>query len=238
MRAWIANPLYRAEPWDKGLEWEQKAFNTTVNRGNAGELAKKFNWTFNNLIMKQSFYTKVFILIIIISCIYSCKKTILHDEQTMIEDNFLSIVDTSAYLTGSFRKPPQSQKLHSQLLIEVNKEIICNARIDELIDDYLNKDSNFKDFKDLFNKVKCNNFHLEDTFKEKIGKYDISFDRKIQSNKNYIGKIDFENLRTDGKNAILVLTKSQGNSGITYIILLSKSNGIWTVIKRDVLYQS
>lgn len=188
--------------------------------------------------MRQSFFIRILILILAISCIYSCQKNKRDDVQTMITDNFLEMVDTAAYVTGSFRKPPQIKKNNSLLLVEFNSEIKCNTRIDNFIIDYLNKDVNLNKFSIFFTKAACENFHFDNTFQRKIGKYTISFDENIRKSKNYVGKIDIENLRINGNKAILVLSKSQEDSGITYIVLLSKDNGIWKVIKRDVLYQS
>ena len=42
-------------------------------------------------------------------------------KQKFIEENFLQIVDTNAYLTGSFRKPPDSLNKKTKLDVEQKK---------------------------------------------------------------------------------------------------------------------
>jgi hypothetical protein len=175
-------------------------------------------------------------LLLFIAC---ANKTDLN--QKFIEDNFLKMVDTTAYITGSFRKPPNSLKKKLKLLVELNPEINYNKDIDDLVINFFKNNTEYEAmFKNLINDdIPYCEFLLDEKFPKKIGKYSINFkDSKLKNSSDYVGMVDIQNFKISQNKAMLVLSKSEEKSSITYIVLLIKDANKWKIIKTETLSQS
>lgn len=160
--------------------------------------------------------------------------------QTFVEQNFLIIVDTLAYNTGSFVTLPSDTISYPALSVELSKNISYNDKVEKIILNYFDKNVKLKKtFDDVLEIKDEQEIILSSNFPNKIGKYNI-FLEKVNRDKNikYAGAIGINNLRIKENKAVLVLSEYVEHYGNTYIVLLVKENNQWRVFKRDLLWQS
>lgn len=188
---------------------------------------------------------KIYIILIVITLNFACKNKEETErnfitEQKFISNNFLEIVDTSAYSTGAFVFLPGDTVKCSKLSVNLTSNVIYNKKVDEFTLTYFEKNKKLKSaFKDLLENGKHVEFSLNSDFPKQIGKYSIflngnNIDKKIK----YAGRIDIQNFKVYKNKAILILSKSVGHYGTTFIILLKKEKDTWKVSSREVLFQA
>lgn len=181
-------------------------------------------------------------IVILITLSFACQNKIeIDSEQIFISDNFLKIVDTTAYKTGAFVFLPSDTIIyHPKLSVNLTSKITYNKKIDELTHAYFEKDKKLKSsFKDLLEKGKYIEFSLDSNFPKKIGKYVIFFNGKnIDKKIKYAGRIDIQNFKMYKNEAIMILSKSIEHYGTTFILVLKKENDTWKVVRKEILYQA
>lgn len=182
---------------------------------------------------------KNIIILINLLIIFGCSEK-SNIEQTFIEQNFLIIVDTLAYNTGSFVTLPSDTISYPALSVELSKNISYNDKVEKIILNYFDKDVKLKKtFDDVLDMKDKQEIILNSNFPNKIGKYSVFLDEANRDkNIKYAGAIGINNLRIKGNKAILVLSEYVEHYGNTYIVLLIKENNQWRVFKRDLLWQS
>ncbi|KVV15064.1 hypothetical protein [Flavobacterium sp. TAB 87] len=191
---------------------------------------------------------KIYVLILFCSVLLSCKKDIINEQkinkinnkQKFIEDNFLKIADTVAYSRGAFITTPSDSISYPKLSVKLSRKINYIKGLEELTNAYFLKNKNLGIiFKDVINKKSYSIITLDSNFPKSIGKYYFFFnDNQQDKSIKYAGRIDIENFKIYKNKAVLLLTKSVGRYGTTFIVLLIKENGNWKVYKRDVLLMS
>lgn len=194
-----------------------------------------------NLNIKR--YLGCLVVILLISC---KNENTVGTYKTIIEDNFLGIVDTMAYRYGSFRPLPpvlgaeERFNNHSLILISINGKIVYDVYNERYIKDFLKQNTTFKnEFENLNNDQQYAVFSIEKKFPRKIGKYLLSFNlNKIDTTHQYGGHLEIKNFKFSDDLGFLLIEKSEGKSMICFIVLFKKINNEWKIIKREVLYES
>ncbi|HAH54526.1 MAG TPA: hypothetical protein DCM02_04380 [Flavobacterium sp.] len=178
-------------------------------------------------------------ILVLIALNFACKNK-LDSEQSFISNNFLKIVDTTAYNTGAFVLLPSDTVRYPKLSINLNPSVTYNKKIDEFTLAYFENNKNLKSaFKDLLENGKYDEFSLNSDFPKQIGKYNIFFNGKnIDEKIKYAGRIEIQNFKIYKNKAILILSKSVGHYGSTFIILLKREKDTWEISRREVLFQA
>lgn len=195
-------------------------------------------------IMKAPQSYMYFLYCLLLLCL-SCKKEIVIEresskanlEQEFIKENFLEIVDTIAYSKGAFITTASDSISYPRLSVRLSHRIDYNEGLEEFTNAYFakNKDVSII-FKDVIKKKNYSIITLDSNFPKNIGKYYFFFDDNQQDKTiKYAGRIDIENFKIYKDKAILILTKSLGRYGASYVIMLIKENGNWRIYKREVL---
>lgn len=179
----------------------------------------------------------IFSLLIMVSI--SCNNKVKLEQQ-FIEENFLEIVDTLAYNTGTFVPLEKDTIKYPELALKFSQKIDYNKKVDEITTGFLEEN---KQLKLMFQSVLKHGNHstisLDSNFPKKIGKYLIYFNEsEIDKKVKYAGRIDIENLKIYKDKAILILSETVERYGTTYILFLVKEHDKWKVLERKVLYQS
>jgi hypothetical protein len=190
----------------------------------------------------------MFFMTIIFFCAFGCKKENINKED-IIADNFIQLVDTFAYKTGTFIPVPfvENEKLDSN-----KKEIIPNTAfgvnlVDSIvfdkivhkdIDELVNKNPKFKKlYGDLISKGRYENFQISSNFPKSIGKYKIYNDSSIDK-PNFVGEVELCNFKLYEDRIMVVLIKSVGHSKRADIIILKRTNNLWKIVDRTNLFVS
>lgn len=185
-------------------------------------------------------------LILLVSVFIGCKDNKKNHPQKIIEDNFLTLVDTFAYEYGSFRpvgidarsEEPNSVKHYPELSIFINKKIGNSNIAKNEIHNFLQKEKLDSKFKELTNE-KDSQFVLDTAFPKKIGRYNISFEPKKPTKIKYAGEVAFSNFKISEDLGYFIVELSDGvDSSIGFIVLIEKIDGIWKIIKREALYRT
>ena len=161
-------------------------------------------------------------------------------EQRFIDENFLEIVDTLAYDTGTFVPLEKDTIRYSELAIQLSQNIHYNKKIDEITAIFFEENKQLKSkFQSVLKHGINSEISLDSNFPKKIGKYRIYFsENKIDKKIKFAGRIDIENLKIYKDKAILILSETVEHYGTTYILFLVKEHDKWKVLERKVLYQS
>jgi hypothetical protein len=185
-----------------------------------------------NMLKKRIFF-------VIIVFIIGCKEDTENDFYALINDNFLSMVDTTAYKTGRLIQIP------NDTVAGISFEKICIKVEDQLRTSKVLKQSVFKsvsnenllEFKSL----------LEKDFETRIEKFDKSSirnlgrfelvtssdDLKFKKCDVLAGQIAFHQPYISQGKAIILLSISESNkSGYTNAFILRKRNGKWNIIEE------
>ena len=189
-----------------------------------------------------------FFMIIIFSLIAGCKKESINKE-AVIADNFIQLVDTFAYKTGTFIPVPF---VENEMLDSNNKRIIPNSAfavnlVDSIvfdkivhkdIDNLIIKNSKFRNlYGDLISKGKYENFQISSNFPQSIGKYKIYNDSSIDK-PNFVGEVELCNFKLYEDKIMVVLIKSVGHSKKADLIILKRTNNLWKIVDRTNLFVS
>ncbi|MFH7012398.1 hypothetical protein ACHRV5_11025 [Flavobacterium sp. FlaQc-52] len=180
--------------------------------------------------------------------VISCKKEIIVEKQNVqvnpgqkfIEDNFLTIVDTVAYSRGAFITTPSDSISYPKLSVKLFQRTNYIEELEEFTNSYFAKNKDLSViFKDVIDKKEYSIVTLDSSFPKSIGKYYFFFNENEQDKTmKYAGRIDIENFKIYRNKAVLLLSKSVGKYGTTFIVFLIKENGTWKVYKKDVLLLS
>ena len=194
-------------------------------------------------ILKTNYIIGIVLIVLFCS---SCEEKV-DPKEHFIKENFINIVDTTAYKYGSFRPlPPKSNDtiidVYNQfdLSIKLNDTILFERFLEKEIDIFFNSNKELKiNFKNLINNENYSDLILSSKFPSKIGRYNIFF-KEIYQGKNikYAGEVEISNFKISNNNAFLVVTKSFQKSMISYIVLFMKVNNHWKIIKREPLLVS
>lgn len=189
-------------------------------------------------IMRDKIFRIKEIVFLIIMIVVSCKKEVKLEQQ-FIEDNFLEIVDTLAYKDGTFISLPRDTLAYSDLAVNLIPKINYNKKMEEFVLSFFEENPNLKaTYKNVLLNGKYADFNLDSTFPKQIGKYHLFFDQQKSNKLKYAGRIDIENLKIYGDRAILVLTESVDQFGVTSLLLLKKEGNKWKVFRRETLMES
>jgi hypothetical protein len=184
------------------------------------------------MIIKQILFS------LLIAMTISCSKEATFEQQ-FIEDNFLKIVDTLPYSTGTFVSLPKDTIAYSDLAVNLTPEINYNKKMEEFVLSFFEENPDLKKvYLDVLEKGKYSKFPLDTTFPKQIGKYHLFPEVPKENKLKYAGRIDIENLKIYNDKAILVLSESVDHFGVTYILLLKKEGNKWKVFRRETLMQS
>lgn len=184
--------------------------------------------------------------IVLVSVFSGCKDSEKNRPQKIIEDNFLTLVDTFAYEHGSFRHvgpDPRSKvqnvvKHYPELSIFISKKIGNSNIAENEIHGFLQREKLDSKFDELTNE-KQSQFVLDTTFPKKIGRYNISFEPKKPTKIKYAGEVAFSNFKISGNIGYFIVELSDGeDSSIGFIVLIEKIDDIWKIIKREPLYRT
>lgn len=186
-----------------------------------------------NILNKKSIFS--LLIIVFLSCTNKVKL-----EQQFIEENFLKIVDTLPYDTGTFVALEKDTIKFSELALHFSQKIDYNKKIDEITTGFFEDNKQLKSiFQSVLEHGTNSEYFLDSNFPKKIGKYRIYFnENQIDKKIKFAGRIDIENLKIYNDKAILILSESVQRFGTTYIVFLVKEKGEWRVLERKVLYQS
>ncbi|MFG4002081.1 hypothetical protein [Flavobacterium aquidurense] len=196
------------------------------------------------MIKKHIYLTTFCCLLLVISCkkeiIIEKQKIKVNPGQKFIEDNFLTIVDTIAYSRGAFITTPNDSISYTKLSVKLFQRTYYLKGLEESTIVYFEKNKDLGIvFKDVINKRSYSIVTLDSNFPKSIGKYYFFFNENEQDKTmKYAGRIDIENFKIYKNKAVLLLSKSVGKYGTTFIVFLIKENGKWRVYKRDVLLMS
>jgi hypothetical protein len=186
------------------------------------------------------------ILVFLTSIASGCKDEDRNRPQKIIEDNFLTLVDTFAYEHGSFRpeapdprtKVIDNPKYYPELSIFIDKKSENSKIAENEIHGFLKREN----LDNKFNKLmyeKPTYFTFDTTFAKKIGRYNISFEPKKQKKIKYAGEVVFSNFKVSSDLGYFVVELSDGvYDSIGFIVLIEKRNGKWVVTKREPLYRT
>lgn len=191
---------------------------------------------------------KIYALLLICLLLVSCKKKAIieqkskknNGEQKFIEDNFLTIVDTVAYSRGAFITTPSDSISYPKLSVKLFQRTNYIAELEKFTNSYFeqNKDLSVI-FKDVIDKKEYSIVTLDSSFPKSIGKYYFFFNENEQDETmKYAGRIDIENFKIYRNKAVLLLSKSVGKYGTTFIVFLIKEDRTWKIYKKDVLLLS
>ena len=182
----------------------------------------------------------ILFIVFIIGLFVFCKKKEF-DGSYFIAQNFLKIVDTTSFKTGSLIFLRNENEFNSiNPTIFLSPEISYNKKIDEIIKDKINtKETLARKYRKLIYASNSLNFDLNQNFPKKIGKFLIVFDEKLATSKdNYSGNIYFQNFKIENDLAILVLNLSVDKHVKSYIIFMERKNHIWQLVSKELLYVS
>ena len=180
---------------------------------------------------------KKYLLLLLICLCVSCNNS-TNSKQKFISDNFLKIVDTTAYRKGAFiTNINDTLGYYSELSVRVSPEIKYSTKMNEIANVFFENNKELKNqFKDVIKNNSNNDFTLNSNFKKKIGNYNLFFDDvKKDMNIKYAGKIDIQNFMMLNNKAFLILTESVGKQGRTFIVLLIKNKNNWVVYKKSAI---
>jgi hypothetical protein len=190
----------------------------------------------------------VFFITIFFFFILSCKKESINKE-AVIADNFIQLVDTFAYKTGTFIPVPfiEEEKFDSNRKKIIPKtafgvNLVDSIVVDKItnrdINDLLSHNSKFNElYGELFTKGKYENFHVSSHFPKSIGRYKIYTDSSIDK-PNFVGEVELCNFKIYEDKIMVVLIKSVGYSKRADLIILKRTNNLWKIIDRTNLYVS
>ena len=177
-------------------------------------------------------FTKLFII--------GCKENHKHTFYTLLNDNFLTIVDTIAYKTGRIIQIPNdaaSDLKFNNFCIEIDTALSISTYLSKSIAIALNKE-HLTEFEALFLAGSNQNIDTLDLSRlTKTGKYKLYTHEKI---KDCIGfKIDciitFHRPYISSSKAIIPLTIIESKKGgYSKFYLFEKQNGIWKKIKEEI----
>jgi len=180
--------------------------------------------------------------------ILSCKKENMNKE-VIISDNFIQLVDTFAYKTGTFIPVPfiEEEKFDSNknqivpktpFAVNLVDSIVYNEIINRDINDLLSHNIKFRELHgEIFTKGKYQNFHISSNFPKSIGKYKIYTDSSINK-PNFVGEVELCNFKLYENKIMVVLIKSVGHSKRADLIILKRTNNLWKIIDRTNLFVS
>ncbi|WP_281234910.1 hypothetical protein [Flavobacterium gelatinilyticum] len=190
----------------------------------------------------------IFYMTITFCFLLSCKKESINKE-AVIADNFIQLVDTFAYKTGTFIPVPfiEEEKFDSnkkQIIpkvpfsVNLVDSIVYDKIISRDINDLFSKNSKLdKLYGEILRKGKYENFQLTSHFPKSIGKYNIYTDSSIEK-PNFVGEIELCNFKMYENKIMLVLIKSVGHSKRADLIIFKKTNNLWKIIDRANLFVS
>lgn len=189
-----------------------------------------------NGILKNSFKG---VIVLSFFILFSCNND-KNLEQDFIENNFIEIVDTLAYGTGSFINLPKDTIKYSKLAVKFHPKIDYSAEVESIVNQYFKENRKTTlNYDDLLKKGTYSNFLLNDSFQKQIGKYIIfTNDKEIDKNIKYAGRVDFQNMKIYKDKAFLVFYKSLEKQSVAYILLFKKENDNWKLTLKDVLFQT
>lgn len=186
------------------------------------------------------------VLIFLTGVFSGCKDEERNRPQKIIEDNFLTLVDTFAYEHGSFRplgpdprsKVTNKPKYYPELSIFIDKKSENSKIAENEIHVFLKKENLDSKFNTLMYE-KPSYFIFDTTFAKKIGRYNISFEPKKSTKIKYAGEVVFSNFKVSSDLGYFVVELSDGvYNSIGFIVLIEKRNGKWIVIRREPLYRT
>lgn len=190
---------------------------------------------------------KIAIKIIFVACLVTSCSHKIEDQENFIKENFINIVDTTAYKYGSFRPLPplpndtiNEVHYYSDLSIKLNDTIRYDNILQKEINNFFNLNKALKkEFHKLLEDDNYSNLILTSKFPNKIGRYHI-FSNKLDENiiNKYAGEVEISNFKINKDKALLIVTKSFQNSMIAYIILFIKEDNKWKIVKREPLFVS
>lgn len=190
----------------------------------------------------------VFFMTIILCFVLGCKKESINNE-VIIADNFIQLVDTFAYKTGTFMPVPfmEEEKFDSNkkqiipktaFAVNLVDSIVYDKIINRDINDLLSHNIKFRQLHgEIFTKGKYQNFHISSNFPKSIGKYKIYTDSSIDK-PNFVGEVEFCNFKLYEDKIMFVLIKSVGHSKKADLIILKRTNNLWKIVDRTNLFVS
>ena len=190
----------------------------------------------------------VFFMLPCFCLVLACKKESINKE-AVIADNFIQLVDTFAYKSGTFIPVPfvKSKKLDSNKMqiipntafgVNLVDSIVFDKIVHKDIDELVSKNHKFKKlYGDLISKGKYENFQISSNFPKSIGKYKIYNDSSIDK-PNFVGEVELCNFKLYEDKIMVVLIKSVGHSKRADIIILKRTNNLWKIVDRTNLFVS
>jgi hypothetical protein len=201
---------------------------------------KKFN-----IYFKIVYGVKIFVIAIIFSSCISktSNENSTKIEQLFLQDNFLSMVDTFAYVAGNFSPlPPMINKpivdtVYTNLSIELVDSIAYDKSSLFDINSFFNSNTILKTrFQDIIKSKDFMVFKLDSNFQKKIGRYHIYLNKKYENKMiSYAGMVKFSNFKILNNKAFLEVSQTYDRGGRSYIVLFEKENNVWKVIKKEIL---
>jgi hypothetical protein len=193
--------------------------------------------------MKKNNFIK---LVMFFICIYTCNSCI-DDKQdsteySLLNQNFILMLDTIAYDYNSLRPAPNSEHLEkrkSEYAITVYDQFINIQVWENSIIKALQNDVSVPNEKyiSLYNKSEKNNRkNINILYIKQVGLYKLypTKDSSIMRKSGFTGHIKFSEILHNEHIALMVISiRDNVKSGIEKLILFEKSGGIWR-IKNEI----
>jgi hypothetical protein len=174
----------------------------------------------------------------LILCIAGCAENPKQSFYNLVNENFLKIVDTTAYKTGRLIQIPNDTFNNFKLdkvCILVDTTFNSSAELNKSILTLVRKE-NLKEFEELvLNGIKLNFDPIDISLINKTGKYALVKSRMVRgiSCSAIAGEITFYKPYIAQNNAIIVFSISESSkSGYTNCWLFKRYKGIWENIKK------
>lgn len=170
--------------------------------------------------------------------LFGCKENSKQSFYNLINDNFLIIVDTTAYKTGRLIQiPKDTHNINSlnKVCILVDAVFKNSSELNQLLLTSVRKE-NLKDFEELLLNGKDSEFDTIDISQlTKTGKFTLTKSKMVLGTPCSViaGKITFYKPYINQNKAIIVFSISESSkAGFTNSFLFRKKNGLWENIKK------